>query len=135
MKLDWNVDDTTTEDWETILKRVHRLLELSPANPKQPVFTLSADILPALSFICSLCPHVDIQAQALNLLRSMSRREGIWDSQELADIFEDMMAAQKKGLMTLDDVPFELPTLAKMLSSLSISKNPASEEILLLDQS
>lgn len=133
MKLDWNRDDTTREDWEKILNRVQRLLELSPASLKQPVFTLNADMIPALSFVCSCCPHVDIQAQGLKMLRSMNRREGIWDSQEVAALFADMMAAQKKGLLSHDDVPFGFPSLAKMLSSLNISESPISPEIMLLE--
>lgn len=60
-----------------------------------PVFTLSADIVPALNFICDTTDNAQIQRRAIHLLRGMQRREGLWDSVEVAEYLEDSLSARK----------------------------------------
>lgn len=134
MKMDYKVDNTC-EDWERILRRAERLLDSEcAAGSRSPIFTFSADVVPGLSFVCAWCPFEEVRLKAVRRLRGLNRREGIWDSQELADLFESMMEAQKQGLMPPEEVPFEMPVLAKMLARMSISKTPISEEVIRLGE-
>lgn len=68
-----------------------------------PVFTIQAEVVPALNFICDTTDRQYIQRRAIDLLKGMRRREGMWDSQELAEHLEDSLAARKMLRQGWDD--------------------------------
>ncbi|KAK8009500.1 hypothetical protein PG991_012051 [Apiospora marii] len=72
---------------EACLQRAERLAAPFLAAGK-PTFSLDGDLISDLSFIFSVCRDGAQQARALELLRSLNRREGIWDSREIAEMHE-----------------------------------------------
>ncbi|KAH8586807.1 hypothetical protein B0O99DRAFT_643560 [Bisporella sp. PMI_857] len=81
-------------DLEEIIEQAE-LIALSAPPLAQPTFTFDANLVPPLAYVFSFFEHADLQQRAISLLRSMNRREGIWDSVELAKIFETTFAAKE----------------------------------------
>lgn len=101
------------------------LIEMEHRRPS-PVFAFNGYLVPLLSLVCTYCRDVDVQYRAISLLRTVRRREGIWDSQEVADIYETMIAARTQDMVEWDDLPWGIPQLAAELSSLRLSESRGS---------
>ncbi|WDK22639.1 C6 zinc finger domain-containing protein [Colletotrichum graminicola] len=87
----------------------------------RPKFALAADIVPSLAYVCAFCDNVDLERRIIDVLRSMKRREGMWDSQEMANLYETVLEA-KLGNQWKDEYNWEtLPNLARMMSNLAVS--------------
>ena len=91
------------------------------AAVSHPVFSLQADTVPPLAYICDLNSDPAIQQRAINLLRSVKRREGIWDSQEVADYLEDYVLAKRLHQMNWDELPGGVPGQVRVISDLNLS--------------
>jgi hypothetical protein len=91
------------------------------AAVSHPVFSLQADTVPPLAYICDLNSDPAIQQRAINLLRSVKRREGIWDSQEVAEYLEDYVLAKQLYQMNWDDLPGGVPGQVRVISGLNLS--------------
>ncbi|KAL1855494.1 hypothetical protein Plec18170_004214 [Paecilomyces lecythidis] len=72
------------------LESIVNLAELVQATfPAQyPSFTFDADLIPPLSFVAFFSDNANLLRRVITLLRLLRRKEGIWDSNEVADIFE-----------------------------------------------
>ncbi|KAF6785558.1 C6 zinc finger domain protein [Colletotrichum sojae] len=94
---------------------------LSKPSAARPSFSLAADAVPSLSYICAYCEDPALERRIIDLLRRMRRREGMWDSQEMANLYE-FIARAKMDNTWKDEYNWEsLPNLARMMSSLTIS--------------
>ncbi|KAK1988226.1 LOW QUALITY PROTEIN: C6 zinc finger protein [Colletotrichum cereale] len=106
------------------MANLHRLVDMAEdivafrEEQARPTFALAADIVPSLTYVCAFCDNVDLERRIIDVLRRMKRREGMWDSQEMANLYE--MA--KLGNQWKDEYNWEsLPNLARMMSNLSVS--------------
>ncbi|KAI8715827.1 Zn(2)-C6 fungal-type domain-containing protein [Fusarium sp. LHS14.1] len=64
----------------------------------QPTFSLDGDLISGLNFVAALAIHpsvADVKIQALDLLRRLDRREGVWDSRDVVRLYELMAAADE----------------------------------------
>ncbi|WAO92560.1 Hypothetical protein NCS54_01007400 [Fusarium falciforme] len=113
------------DDGEKILKRAEVLVEIENRRPT-PVFAFNGYLIPLLSLVCTYCEDVDTQFRAISLLRAVRRREGIWDSQEVAGIYETMIIARKQNMVSWENLPWGIPQLAAELSSLNLSDSCGS---------
>ncbi|KAH6900624.1 hypothetical protein B0T10DRAFT_525313 [Thelonectria olida] len=113
-------EDLRPESADEILRRAEALVR-SDFFESMPVFAFDANLVPAMTLRCA------------SVLRSVRRREGIWDSQEMADILESMVIAREKNLVPWDVIPWKVPQLAALVSSLRISPfKPAPKGIISL---
>lgn len=103
-----------------ILDDAERLIEELAAVP-YPVFSLQADTVPPLAFICDLNTDPGIQQRAINLLRRVKRREGIWDSHEVADYLEDFVQARRLFQVDWDALAGGVPATVRVISDLNLS--------------
>ncbi|KAK7408023.1 hypothetical protein QQX98_009796 [Neonectria punicea] len=117
LKLTSFEEDMEVEACEEILQRAEDLVQ-SEVFGSIPVFSFDANLIPAISLVCTSCRNLEIQRRGVGLLRSIRRREGIWDSQEIADILESMVIARERDLLSWDVMPWKLPQLARLVSSL-----------------
>ena len=90
-------------------------------NDDYPLFTLQGDVVSLISHVCDIAPTEEIQHRAINLLRSAKRREGMWDSQEVAEYLEDYILAKKMLQLNWENVPGGLPGSVRMLQGLNLS--------------
>ncbi|KPM45820.1 hypothetical protein AK830_g705 [Neonectria ditissima] len=114
-------DDLEMEACEEILRRAEALVQ-SEVFGSIPVYSFDANLIPAISLVCTSCKNIGIQRRGVRLLRSIRRREGIWDSQEVADILDAMVIARERDLLSWDLVPWKLPQLARLVSSLPLGQ-------------
>ncbi|KAK8096370.1 uncharacterized protein PG998_014238 [Apiospora kogelbergensis] len=82
-----SVAHVSPEACEACLQRAECLAAPLLARNK-PTFSLDGDLISDLSFIISVCDDPGQRERALGLLRSLNRREGIWDSREIAEMLE-----------------------------------------------
>ncbi|KAI5467621.1 hypothetical protein BGZ63DRAFT_371689 [Mariannaea sp. PMI_226] len=124
-------DDLRPESCDEILRRAEALVQ-SDFFESMPVFAFDANLIPAMTLVCTSCNDIGIQRRCVNILRSIRRREGIWDSQEMADILESMVIAREKDLVSWDVIPWKVPQLAALVASLRISPFKAPKGIMSL---
>ncbi|KAL2680530.1 hypothetical protein Neosp_008132 [[Neocosmospora] mangrovei] len=65
----------------------------------QPTFSLDGDLISGLNFVAALAIHpsvANVKTQALDLLRRLDRREGVWDSRDVVRLYELMAAADEE---------------------------------------
>ncbi|RSL54762.1 hypothetical protein CEP53_007334 [Fusarium sp. AF-6] len=65
----------------------------------QPTFSLDGDLISGLNFVAALAvsPEVaNVKTQALNLLRRLDRREGVWDSRDVVRLYELIAASNEE---------------------------------------
>ncbi|KAK8108146.1 uncharacterized protein PG998_010159 [Apiospora kogelbergensis] len=85
----------------------------------KPSFSLDGDLISDLSFIVSVCRDPGQQDRAMRLLRSLNRREGIWDSREIAEMHDVSIRLGVANLWGEDEelgcsVPAFMRSLARM---------------------
>ncbi|PVH72021.1 hypothetical protein DL98DRAFT_660288 [Cadophora sp. DSE1049] len=121
-------------DLEEIIRQAE-LITLSLPSPAQPMFTFDANLVPPLAFVCAFFEHADLQQRAISLLRSMNRREGIWDSGELARIYEAANVAMESIADADQWVDGSVLRLVTMLSSVGLLEPNTMGAITLLGRS
>ncbi|GKT71215.1 C6 zinc finger domain protein [Colletotrichum tofieldiae] len=109
------------------MEELHRLVDMAEdivsfrEEQPRPKFALVADIVPSLAYVCAFCENVELERRIIDVLRNMKRREGMWDSQEMANLYELVLQA-KLGNQWKDEYNWEtLPNLARMMTNLSVS--------------
>ena len=91
------------------------------AASARPTFSLDGDLVSALSLLVTTAAEPALEQRGLALLRALHRREGVWDSAEIAELHE---AALALGDALDGACPAEggVPALAKALVALSSTK-------------
>ncbi|WJG36191.1 uncharacterized protein FOBCDRAFT_232050 [Fusarium oxysporum Fo47] len=117
IKIDTFEDDFEKKDCEFILERAEELIKLDIAR-KIPIFVLDCDLVSALAAVLKSCNDAAIQRKTISMLRSLHRKDGLWDSQELADIFEASIDARNSGAISWDTQPLAIPELRRRLHCL-----------------
>ncbi|KAH7142153.1 hypothetical protein EDB81DRAFT_797951 [Dactylonectria macrodidyma] len=128
MKQDSINDDLDRSDCEKILQRAESLIQYETTGLGR-TFSFDGHLVPPVSLVIISCPDPDIQWKGVSLLRSMHRREGIWDSEEMANVYAAMITAKEKKLLSWDEIPGDVPGLTGLLASLQLS--PSSVKALL----
>ncbi|KNB20446.1 hypothetical protein FOXG_22821 [Fusarium oxysporum f. sp. lycopersici 4287] len=96
VKLETAEDEFSRKDGEEILQCADNLIRKEQA--RTPIFAFNGYLILTLFVVAGSCRDYDIQSRSISMLRSLRRREGTWDSQEVADFYEIMLAA------TADDI-------------------------------
>ena len=87
-----------------------------------PIFAFDLKIISALAYVCTISKEPTILRKAVTLLRSLNRREAIWNSWELAEIFDAVLAAREQKLWDEKYSYLSLSALANTLVSLQLLK-------------
>ncbi|KAF9873749.1 C6 zinc finger domain protein [Colletotrichum karsti] len=130
MQMDWSLiikclEAPTTQHshrqaFQDLLEDAESLVYAEDAELKHPVFTLAADVIPRMVFIAGYSGELDLQQRAIALLYAMRRKEGMWDSREIASVLEAILAARECSTWDKEYEKVSLPRLAKMLESLKL---------------
>jgi hypothetical protein len=115
--------DYKEEDLRSIIDRAEALVQHS-AFQRTAIFAFDGSLILCIAMACVCSADQGTQRRCILLLRSFYRREGIWDSQELADILEAMMVATASGIVTRGVLPWDVPHLAQMMDSLGLADIP-----------
>lgn len=77
---------------DEFLPDVEAIIRLRGASPRR-LFTFGADVLPYLALAGCLTEDLGLLRRIVGALRLLDRREGLWDSKDLAEIFEASIVA------------------------------------------
>lgn len=69
----------------------------SPPHHVRPTFSADMGIVPPLFVVATKCRHPGLRRQAIQILRSSARREGMWDSELAARIGQWIMEVEEHG--------------------------------------
>ncbi|BCR99242.1 Zn(II)2Cys6 transcription factor [Aspergillus luchuensis] len=81
------------------------LLLSTPAQSTMPNFSIGMGIIPPLFFCAFKCRDWYIRREAVQLLRSCQRQEGLWTTPGAVLVLERLIDIESKGLMPGDLVP------------------------------
>lgn len=88
-------------------------------TPNQPSFSLEGDLVSGLSLVMWACSDERLRSRTLNLLRSLNRREGIWDSREIAEMHEATLALEDSKAWYKKEIPGGVPGYVAELAKIS----------------
>ncbi|KAM0217056.1 hypothetical protein ACHAPA_006071 [Fusarium lateritium] len=77
--------------------------------PGQTSFSLDGDLVSSLSLVVWTCSDPTIRHRALDLLRTLNRREGIWDSREIVEMHEATLALEDPTSWYRKEIPGGVP--------------------------
>ncbi|KAM0340742.1 hypothetical protein ACHAPU_010333 [Fusarium lateritium] len=77
--------------------------------PGQASFSLDGDLVSSLSMVVWSCSDPLVRDRALDLLRRLNRREGIWDSREIVELHEATLALEDPRSWYRKDIPGGVP--------------------------
>ncbi|CEI62462.1 unnamed protein product [Fusarium venenatum] len=115
-----------TSDCMEILSKAESIMDLSKCQTGH-IFNFQANLIPPIAYVIISCQDERIQWEGVRLLRSLGRREGVWDSKKVADVYANMITAKANRLLSWDDIPADVPQLTKLLSSMNLVTLPASQ--------
>ncbi|KAL5590999.1 hypothetical protein FOBRF1_014556 [Fusarium oxysporum] len=118
-KLNHIDEDLETADCIEILKKAEEIIKMTQSDKGQ-IFTFQANLVPPISYVIISCQDTSVQWEAVRLLRCLGRREGVWDSRKMADIYTNMINAKTNKLLTWEDIPADVPQLTELLGSLKM---------------
>ncbi|WKT43766.1 hypothetical protein QSH57_008602 [Fusarium oxysporum f. sp. vasinfectum] len=107
LKMDCNDPGFEKIDYESILDKVEEAIYLENSQSR-PLFVFDGHIVCELSTICASCTRREIRKRSITLLRSMHRREGVWDSWEVANVYEMFFKELEDHNLSLDSPPWGL---------------------------
>ncbi|GKU09174.1 unnamed protein product [Fusarium langsethiae] len=116
-----------TSDCIEILKKAESVIELLKSETGH-IFNFQANLIPPIAYVIISCQDEKIQWEGVRLLRLLGRREGVWDSKKVADIYENMIIAKANKLLSWDDIPADVPQLTQLLSSVKLANVSKSHE-------
>ncbi|WXC60749.1 hypothetical protein SNK03_006632 [Fusarium graminearum] len=119
--------DLEAPDCMEILKKAESIIELSKGETGH-IFNFQANLIPPIAYVIISCQDEKIQWEGVRLLRSLGRREGVWDSKKVAEIYANMITAKANKLLSWDDIPPDVPQLTELLSSLKLVTLPESQQ-------
>ncbi|KAF4467987.1 hypothetical protein FALBO_5128 [Fusarium albosuccineum] len=120
VKMDSPDEGFEREDYSIILERIKAIISLDDSETR-PLFTFGGHLVSELSTICASCKDADIRSKAISLLRSMRRREGVWDSWEVANVYEKLFEALQDDRVDWEVLPWGFIQLSKELSQLDLT--------------
>lgn len=103
------------QEYNMILDKIQEIVLIENVQSR-PSFTFDGHLVCELSTICASCRDVEIRTKALGILRSIRRREGIWDSWEVANVYENVFTALESDRLTWNDLPWGFAQLCKKLN-------------------
>lgn len=106
--------------FQDLLKDAESLIYAESEPMQYPVFTLAADVIPRMSLIAGFSGELDLQKRAISLLYAMRRKEGMWDSREIASVLESILLARESSIWDMEYERISLPRIAGMLLSLKL---------------
>jgi hypothetical protein len=68
------------------------------------MFCIDVGVVPALDIVIKMCRDREVRREALRLLRSYPRMEGVWDSALIAEIGQWIVGVEEEG-MERDFIP------------------------------
>lgn len=105
-------------------------LAKSLTNRDHFTFSLEGDLVSSLSFVVRVCSDTETRNRALSLLRSLNRREGIWDSREIVQMHEATLSLDNHESWYEREVPGGIPGYVAELARISTRIDSANSILL-----
>ncbi|TPX07456.1 uncharacterized protein E0L32_002074 [Thyridium curvatum] len=129
---DWD-QNVNLDHYDNALRCADLYLQSLGASGRA-TFASEGDFVSSLSHIALFCEDAPTTRRAINMLRSMRRREGVWDSEELAELHEAIVA-RTEAQHSIDELIMSRggrPGIAQLLSGIGqVSFSPTNGIVLL----
>ena len=78
--------DIFLPEFKSIVSLARSFLKQDPPPARQPAFSIDFGILTGLYIVCIMCRDRNTRRDAISILRTHPRREGLWDSSLIAEL-------------------------------------------------
>ncbi|PLB54752.1 hypothetical protein P170DRAFT_460797 [Aspergillus steynii IBT 23096] len=89
-------DPVSVGSCESVLSKIESLVPMCESQ-RHRTFAIGSDIVPVLALICVSCKDRDTRLRSVATLRSLGRREGVWDSGQVAEACEALIMDRYMG--------------------------------------
>lgn len=108
-------EDFASVECQRVLDLAEVMISMDAAATTRPRFTFDGNLVWTLWYICFGSQDPAVQTRCVRLLHAANRREGVWDSRDVAAICETAVTALHGNTLSWEDVPHGILTLADML--------------------
>lgn len=91
-----------------------------------PTFAVDGDLVSGLSLVTTLATDAQIRSRSLSLLRSLNRREGVWDSRELTELHEATLTHEDSQYWYTREVEGGIPGYMRLLAGATPTLNSSN---------
>lgn len=91
-----------------------------------PTFAVDGDLVSGLSLVTTLATDAQIRSRALGLLRSLNRREGVWDSRELTELHDATLSHEDSQYWYTREVEGGIPGYMRVLAGATPTLNSSN---------
>lgn len=90
---------------------------------KCPTFSVDGDLVSGLSLVTTIAGDAEIRSRALGLLRSLNRREGVWDSREMTELHDATLSHEDSHYWYTREVQGGIPGYMRVLAGATPTLN------------
>lgn len=83
---------------------------------RRPTFAVEGDLISGLSLALAMTTDKGLQRRAFDMLDALDRREGGWDSRDIAEMHRARFSQEDPTRWDFEEIPGGLPGFVKMLS-------------------
>ncbi|KAH6693604.1 hypothetical protein F5X68DRAFT_273168 [Plectosphaerella plurivora] len=121
MRIKNQTEDLTAEECLEIVEIAESLAPSLTGSETSPIFSFTVEIVPSVTLAGLSCgDNIDLQQRVVKLLRSLHRRESVWDSQDMAEILEGIYLAKAQGILDPATLPWGMSEMAGVLAQLQV---------------
>lgn len=91
-----------------------------------PTFAVDGDLVSGLSLVTTLATDAHTRSRALGLLRSLNRREGVWDSRDIIELHEATLSHEDSHYWYTREVEGGIPGYMRLLAGATPSLNSSN---------
>lgn len=93
---------------------------------QRPTFAVDGDLVSGLSLVTTLATDAQIRSRALGLLRSLNRREGVWDSRDIIELHEATLSQEDSQYWYTREVEGGIPGYMRALAEATPTLNSSN---------
>lgn len=124
-KLHWDKEnDTAIKNISEKLLHCAESMAQILVSCRRRIFSMDGDLISSLSLVISFSSDRQLQERACSLLESLNRREGAWDSREIAEMHRATLNQAQPSKWYAAKLPGGIPGYVRALSSYSKLINP-----------
>ncbi|KAH8204657.1 hypothetical protein TruAng_001132 [Truncatella angustata] len=116
---------------DELLPDVESIIDLRGPSSRR-LFTFGADVVPYITLAGCLTEDLGLLQRIIRVLKLLDRREGLWDSRDIAEIFEASITARAELGVNIRRSNGGILHMAKSLSAMNIPSISPNNSIALL---
>lgn len=116
---------SASRPFSTFLNEAENLAKHFVAT-QRPTFSVDGGLVSGLSLVTTLATDAQIRYRALGILRSLNRREGVWDSRDIIELHEATLSQEDSQYWYTREVEGGIPGYMRVLAGATPTLNSSN---------